>query len=193
MPDKPNVVIINAVGNNFGLIGGIVEATRATNASNEAVTELASGHLDYKAYLTPQIERGLKATGFDTLIVPDPRANGESGKFLAKLPDAAGADALLDAYVSFVGYAAADASSAYRPTVHLEARLVDLKTQKVLFADQIYYNNFSQFAKKAISIEPAPTATFQNRDAMKLDPQDVADYLRAALDAVAAELVRQLQ
>ena len=48
MPDKPMVTIVNAVGNSFGLIGAAVEATRASNASNEAVTEFANAGLTYK-------------------------------------------------------------------------------------------------------------------------------------------------
>jgi hypothetical protein len=194
MPDKPNVVIVNAVGNSFGLIGAAVEATRASNASNEAVSEYASGGYTYKTHFPAEIESALKAAGFEVQMLPGTRSGGDAAKFLAAAPAAPGADAVLDIYVSYFGYAAASANSPYRPAIHLEARLTDLKTQKVLFADEIYYNNFTPAAaKKAITIEPDPQATFADRAAMRADPTDVVKWMRVAQKAVADELAKQLK
>jgi hypothetical protein len=194
IPEKPAVIILNAVGNSFGLIGGIVEATRAANASNELVGELKTGNLDYKTYLPAHIITALQAEGFTIRAVDGARAQGETGKFLSKPPLPPDADATLDIYVSYVGYIAAGATTDYRPAVHIEARLLDRKTQKVLFADQIYYNNFSpNFAKQAISIEPDPAATFKDRAAMLAAPEAVARGLNEGLDAVSQELARQLK
>lgn len=194
MPDAPNIMIINAVGNSFGLVGALVEATRASNASKEAVSELSSGGFDYKTYFPAQVDSDLRTAGFRVTMLPGTRAAGNATKFLATLPEASGADAVLDMYVNYLGYAAAGAKSPYRPAVHLEARLIDSKTQKVLFEDQIYYNNFMPAAaKKAITIEPDPKAVFTDRTAMRAAPAEVTSYLRAAVDAVAAELGKQLK
>lgn len=194
MPDKPSVIILNAVGNSFGLIGGIVEATRAANAANELVGELKTGNLDYRTYLPAQITSALQADGYTVIGVDGARAAGETGKFLTKPPQAAGADATLDIYVSYVGYIAAGATTDYRPAVHIEARLLDAKTQKVLFADQVYYNNFSpNFAKRAITIEPDPKVTFTDRPAMLAAPADVTHGLAGAIDSVAQNLAQQLK
>ena len=96
--------------------------------------------------------------------------------------------------MDYVGYAAAGANSPYHPAVHLQARLTDLKTQKVLFADHIFYNNFTPgAAKQAITIEPDPKAVFEDRAAMRAAPVAVSNGLRAALDAAAAELAKQLK
>ncbi|MBS0366062.1 MAG: hypothetical protein JSR67_09590 [Proteobacteria bacterium] len=194
MPDKPMVTIVNAVGNSFGLIGAVVEAARASNASNEAVNELASGGLAYKAQLPADIESSLKAAGFEVQMLQGARAANQTASFLTTLPAAPGADAVLDLYVSYFGYEAAGAQSAYRPAVHLEARLLDAKTQKVIFADQIYYNNFMPAAaKKAITIEPDAQAVFADRAAMRAAPADVARWLRVAQKAVADGLANQLK
>jgi hypothetical protein len=194
LPDEPSVVILNAVGNSFGLVGAIVEASRASNASKEAVTELSAGGFDYRTYLPGQIDAAVKAAGFEVTVLPGTRSGGEAAKFLTTLPAAPGADAVLDVYVSYLGYAAAGAKSPYRPAVHLEARLVDPKTQKVLFADQIYYNNFTPAAaKRAITIEPDPKGVFPDRAAMRAAPAEVTQYLRAAVDAATAELGKQLK
>jgi hypothetical protein len=194
MPDAPNIMIINAVGNSFGLVGALVEATRASNASKEAVSELSSGGFDYKTYFPAQVDSDLRTAGFRVTMLPGTRTAGDAAKFLATLPEASGADAVLDMYVNYLGYAAAGAKSPYRPAVHLEARLIDSKTQKVLFEDQIYYNNFMPAAaKKAITIEPDPKAEFTDRTAMRAAPAEVSSYLRAAVDAVAAELGKQLK
>jgi hypothetical protein len=194
LPDKPMVTIVNAVGNSFGLIGAAVEATRAANASNEAATELASGGLTYKTQFPAEIESGLKAAGFEVQMLPGSRTGAETSKFLAAEPAPSGADAVLDIYVSYFGYVAASAKSPYRPAIHLEARLLDVKTQKVLFADQIYYNNFTPTAaKKAITIEPDPQAVFADRAAMRAAPTEVTQWMRAATKAVADELAKQLK
>lgn len=194
MPDKPQVIIVNAVGNSFGLVGGIVEATRAAAASNEAVAELSAGQLDYKSYLPQKIAESLKAAGFDVQTIPGNRPGSASTKFLTDLPGDKSSDAVLDVYVTFLGYAAADAKTPYHPTLHLEARLVDTKTNKILFCDQVYYNNYMpRAAKSAISIEPDPTSTFDDRAAMKLAAANVAAGLRVAIDADANELAKQLQ
>jgi hypothetical protein len=194
MPDKPSVVILNAVGNSFGLIGGIVEATRAANAANELVGELKTGNLDYKTYVPAQITSALQAGGYAVVAVDGARPAGETGKFLTKAPQAPGADAVMDIYVSYIGYIAAGATTDYRPAVHIEARMIDAKTQKVLFADQVYYNNYSpNFAKQAITLEPDPKVTFNDRAAMIAAPADVTRGLAAGIDAVALELARQLK
>ncbi len=194
MPDKPSVIILNAVGNSFGLIGGIVEATRAANAANELVGELKTGNLDYKTYLPGQVTGALQAGGYAVVALDGTRPAGETGKFLTKPPQAPGADAVMDIYVSYVGYIAAGATTDYRPAVHIEARMTDAKTQKVLFADQVYYNNYSpNFAKQAITLEPDPKVTFNDRAAMLAAPADVTHGLAASIDAVALELARQLK
>jgi hypothetical protein len=194
MPQKPSVIILNAVGNNFGLIGGIVEATRAANAANELTGELQIGNLDYRTYLPVHIANALRSEGFEVITADGARPESEGSKFLSRPPLPNGTDATLDVYVTYIGYLAAGATTVYRPAVHIEARLVDKKTQKVLFADQIFYNNYSPgAAKQAISIEPEPRATFQDRAAMLAAPQEVTRGLAAGLDAVALELARQLK
>jgi hypothetical protein len=194
LPDKPQSLTLNAVANNFGLIGGIVEATRASNASNELVTELAAGSLDYKSYLPEKIISNLQSAGFEATVLPGTRGNGENDKFLSNVPAAPGADAILDVYASYVGYVAAGTKTDYRPAVHIEARLLDAKTQKVLFADQIYYNNFApRTAKTAITIEPDPRRAFSDRKEMSSNPPDVTRGLREAIDAVSLQLARQLK
>ncbi len=194
LPDAPNIMIINAVGNSFGLVGALVEATRASNASKEAVSELSAGGFEYKTYFPAQIDSALKTAGYQVTMLPGARTAGDAAKFLTTPPAAAGADAVLDLYVNYLGYAAAGAKSPYRPAVHLEARLIDAKTQRVLFADQIYYNNFMPAAaKRAITVEPDPKAVFADRAAMRAAPAEVTSYLRGAVDAVAAELGKQLK
>lgn len=194
MPDEPQVTIVNAVGNSFGLIGALVEASRASNASKEAATALQTGNFAYKTYLPVEIDNGLKADGFQTIVLPGTRTGADAQKFLATLPPATGADAVLDIYVTYIGYVAAGATTPYHPAVHIQAQLTDLKTNKVLFADQVFYNNFlPKQAKKAISIEPDPKFAFADRAAMVAAPGDVSKDLREACGAVAAELARQFR
>src|SRR5438876_11877132 len=73
MPDAPNIMIINAVGNSFGLVGALVEATRASNAAKEAVSELSTGGFDYKIYVPAQVDSSLRTAGFQVPRLPGTR------------------------------------------------------------------------------------------------------------------------
>jgi hypothetical protein len=194
MPEKPQVVILNAVGNNFGLIGALVEAGRASEASKEAEANFSAAGVDYQTYLPRRLQESMQSLGMQIRQLSGSRPADERFKFLTKLPDAQGADAVLDMYVSYLGYAAAGATTDYRPAVHVEAKLIDPVSKKVLFADQIYYNNYNpQFAKTAQTIEPDLKMTFKDRDAMKAAPAQVAQGVREGIDAVALALAKQFQ
>src|SRR4051794_22714069 len=55
MPEKPNVQIMAPVGANFGLIGALVEAGRASAAAEEARVVLEKADLNYHTYLAARI------------------------------------------------------------------------------------------------------------------------------------------
>lgn len=192
LQDKPNVYIVNSVGMNFGLIGGIVEASRQASAQSAADEFLKQAGFDFQAAVPIQIEQSLQGAGFVVSRLPGPRPQAERMSFLKVVPSETGSELALDVYVSFLGYVAAGATTEYRPAIHLNARLTDGNDGKVLFADQVYYNNFvAQTAKTAITLEPDAKYNFKDLDAMKASPQLVAEGLRSALEAASAELAKQ--
>lgn len=192
MPEKANVRIMAPVGANFGLIGALVEVGRENTAMDEARATLEKANLDYQTYLPEQIVKSLKTAGFEAQQLPGARDPKSRFKFLNGPTKEPGADAVLDIYAPFLGFIAAGATTDYRPSVLLDAKLIRASDQKVLFADQIYYNNFNRnLAPKAVSIEPDPGCVFKDRDELQANPQRTASCLQNAMDAAAKELAKQ--
>jgi hypothetical protein len=192
LPEKANVRIMAPVGANFGLIGALVEAGRESTAVEEARVLLEKANLDYQTYLPGQIVKSLQSAGFEAQQLPGARDPKSRFKFMTGVSQEPGADAVLDIYAPFLGFIAAGATTDYRPSVLLDAKLVRASDQKVLFADQIYYNNFQRDgAPKAVSIDPDPNCVFKDRESLQADPQRTAACLQGAMDSAAKELAKQ--
>jgi hypothetical protein len=191
MPENAEVRILHSVGSNFGLIGAIVEESRAANARGELEDVLAKSGYDFKLEMTTNTQLAMTAAGFDVVQLPGARPTAHRAKFLKTVAAEAGVDAVLDVYVMSLGFFAAGATTDYRPGCHIAARLVDPKTQKVLFQDQVMYGAVMLTYQKAIVLPGDPAATFKDRDALQLDAPVTRDALKKALDSCVAELGKQ--
>jgi hypothetical protein len=191
MPENAEVRILQSVGGNFGLIGAIVEETRAANARGELVDVLAKSNYDFRMEITSNALAALNAAGFQATQLPGKRPDAVRGKFLKAVPKTADVDAVLDMYVVSVGFFAAGATTDYRPGCHIAARLVEPKTQKVLFQDQIMYGAVMPTYQKAIVLPGDPAATFKDRAALQSDAPVTRDALKKAIDTCVAELGKQ--
>ncbi len=160
---------------------------------DEARATLEKANLDYQTYLPEQIVKSLKTAGFEAQQLPGARDPKSRFKFLTGPTKEPGADAVLDIYAPFLGFIAAGATTDYRPSMLLDAKLIRASDQKVLFADQIYYNNFNRnLAPKAVSrSSPIRAVSLKDRDELQANPQRTASCLQNAMDAAAKELAKQ--
>jgi hypothetical protein len=192
-PEKPQMLIVGAAGNNFGLVGALVEAGRAASAATATQQAMAAAEFDHGAALKSRIVRAFEDAGFTVALLPGERASSERIKFLKKPPDAAGNAAVADVVTKFLGFVAGGATTPYRPTLNVELRLLDAKSAKVLFAEQIHYNHFDPAAPSAVALEPNLDCSFENVKAIEAAPTKAADCLAQAIEAVGAEITRQLR
>ena len=191
IPDNAEVRILQSVGANFGLIGAIVEESRAANARGELEDVLAKSNYDFKTELVTNTQLAMTGAGFDVVQLTGARPKAHRGKFLKTVPAETGVDAVLDVYVMSLGFFAAGATTDYRPGCHIAARLVDPKTQKVLFQDQVMVGAVMPTNQKAIVLPGDPAATFKDREALQADAPVTRDALKKALDSCVAELGKQ--
>ncbi len=121
----------------------------------------------------------------------------EKPAFIESYPDApAGVDAYLDTYSAGLGYMAAGAGSSlpYRPTAYFGARLVSATSDHaVLFSDEVFYNPGGPAKQDGITLAAQPGHEYSSSDALVAAGPESLVGLKQALDAVAAEIVRQLR
>lgn len=197
IPEKADVRIIAPVGANFGLIGAIVEESRFAAARTRLQNSLASVNFDFKSLINSELQRSLTEAGFaPSFLAADPAKKTPTGsarkEWAKKLGQQAGSDAYLDVTISGFGYFAAGATTDFKPGLGLWARLIETKSGKTLFEDQIVYNP-AYAATKAITIEPDSQYSFNNQDALNSDPGKAAAGLSGAITAVTNELSKQFR
>lgn len=193
VPEKPQMLIVGAVGTNFGLIGALVEVGRAASAATDALAAMTAAEFDYATAFRQRVARAFEEAGFAASALEGARASSEQLKFMKTLPAGNGAAAVADVVVTFVGFVAGGATTPYRPTLNIQLRLVEAQGTKVLFAEQIHYNHFNQTAPTAVALEPNADCAFQDVKAIEAEPKRAADCLAGAIDAVGAEITRQLR
>ncbi len=197
IPEKADVRIIVPVGANFGLIGAIVEESRFAAARTRFQNSLTSVNFDFKSLINSELQRSLTEAGFTPSFIAaeagkKPPTGSSRKAWAKKTGESAGADAYLDITISGFGYFAAGATTDFKPGLGLWAKLIETKSGKMLFEDQIVYNP-AYAATKAITIEPDSQYSFSNQDALNADPGKAAAGLSGAIAAVANELTKQFQ
>jgi hypothetical protein len=191
IPEKPAVRILASVGANFGLIGAVIEETRAAAASTELQEIFAQTNYDYRKDLQDSVALAFSEISLPVDIAPGERPEKEQSKFLSACPGTPDADACLDVFFTYFGYMSAGATTDYIPTVHMTAKLVRTSDRTTLFQDQVQYNALA--GSKAIVVQPSEEYRFKDRDAMKADPQRVTAGMQQAVRAVTTELAKQFK
>jgi hypothetical protein len=189
IPKDPQVRILASVGANFGLIGAMVEETRAANASKELQEIFAKTGYDYRKDVQTSLALAFAGTSLPLTAISGEREPKEQIKFLTKCPTQPGLDACLDVYLTYVGYMSAGATTDYVPTVHLNARLIRSSDNALLFQDQVQYNALT--GAKAIIVQPSDKYRYKDRDAMQADPEGVTAGIQQAVRAAMDELAKQ--
>ncbi|MFA5683952.1 MAG: hypothetical protein WCZ65_06955 [Lysobacteraceae bacterium] len=194
-----DLTIVNNPGNHFGLIGlAIVESNRVPkrNWLRDALTQRDYDHVEaFRVALT----RALEDRDYTLHWVP-PVMESKSSQVKRhingqrKRPGQVETDAQLDVNFGFVGYAAAGTgdNAPYRPTVVLNARLLSADGKTVLFEETILHNQVFGVPGTPVVIEPDPAYFYPDFDALEASPDQVAEGMRGAVEAVAVELARQL-
>lgn len=138
----------------------IAEANRAPKA-NWLRERVSIAGFDYMASFRKALDAVAHDAGYE-LLWPDPAMEGDdartkrNGFGFRQTYQSSQSNAQLDINFGFIGYASAGATdnAPYRPTVVLNARLVDSTGRHILFEDQVIYNAVMGNVAKSITINP---------------------------------------
>ncbi|MGH8517424.1 MAG: hypothetical protein ACREUE_08180 [Panacagrimonas sp.] len=179
-------------GLSLGVVGVLVAASDMSGKSVRFKHAARKEGFDSSDTLLGQLDASLIEAGYEVHSTTVLRPRFQYA-FLEQYPPADGTvDAYLDVYADLIGYTAAGGATPYRPTVHLNARLVRAVDHKVLYQDRIAYNAFGD-GDGAITLTPAAGYDFAGFEQLVADPVRAVEGLRLALHATGEALARQLQ
>jgi hypothetical protein len=179
-------------GESFGVVGMLVAATDMNGKSGEFMRATRSKGFVCSKSFEQQLDAGLREAGYEVHSIDVSRITSEQ-QFLDHYPVSDGSvDAYLDIYTDVIGYTAAGGATPYRPTVHVNVRMVRATDHKVLYQDRIAYNAFGD-GDGAITLSPAKGYEFARFDQLVADPVKALEGLRQAMRATGQALARQLR
>ncbi|HXC54016.1 MAG TPA: hypothetical protein VNU97_01855 [Rhizomicrobium sp.] len=186
MDSTPNVILASDVGQSFGLIGALVDASMLANRNKSFAALLAAQGVKPDAVFLDDVKAALGAHGYAVSDTPTTR----SGSGLLKdYPKGGDVDAYLDVAVFNYGYIAAGIakSNPYRPFVNVRCRLVRASDSAVLMEDSIIYNPIGA-PQKTVTLSPDPAYAFADFDTLTADPALAVKGLDAALTGTATAI-----
>lgn len=189
-PDGVAVRMLNHPGDNFGLVGVLIAEGDMASKTDRFEDSIAERGYDYVRHFTETLSNRLDNMGYQTRRVRVER-EGDRDEF-AQSYDVSRVDAVLDVYVTYFGYAAAGATTDYRPSFHIAARLVRPAEETVAFVDRIHFNQFSEHSN-AIVLDSEPEYAFHDFEELMADPERSIEGLRIAVAQVAKTLAKQFR
>jgi hypothetical protein len=193
-PAGPSAILVNNVGQSFGLIGSITESVMRNNRENSLKDILGRQHFEIQNRFNQTLASTLTAHGFQVVMVPVARET--DGKLLEKYPDsfAVQADAYLDISVLGYGYVAASIadSAPYRPFMSARVKLVGARDKSVLMQDWVVYNAYNN-PKYIVTLSPDPAYSYPTFDLLEQDPAGTATGLTVAVDKTAGAIAQLLR
>ncbi|MGH6872718.1 MAG: hypothetical protein ACREHE_14545 [Rhizomicrobium sp.] len=181
LPDKPTVRLASDIGQSFGLIGALVDASMEANRDDKLWAMMQEQNFVPVDAFDQDLVGALKAQGFDASFVSVERdRNGVVKSYPA--------DRKFDAYLDITGigiaygYMAAGVGSSnpYRPFVYVHCKLIRAGDGATLMEDTIMYNAVNG-APKAVTLSPDPQFQFPDMDSMDGDHKKAVAGVDAAL------------
>lgn len=179
-------------GESFGVVGMVVAATDMNGKSGEFMRATRRQGFVCSNTFQEQLDAGLRQAGYEVRPISVNRMSTEQAFLEQYPPDDGSVDAYLDLYTDLIGYTAAGGATPYRPTVHLNVRLVRASDHQVIYQDRIAYNAFGD-GDGAITLAPAKGYEFARFDQLVADPVKALEGLRQAMRATGEALARQLR
>lgn len=188
--DEYDTYVVGHPGHGFGLIGALVAAADMHAKTTQLTKAIDATETRLQARFGEQLAARLKGAGYDTQVVMLPKdAKVDEGLSLAKKQ--AGYDAVVLVELRG-GYWAAGPNSDYFPRVFARVKVMDIKTEKVLYEDTIIYGYNMQDAE-VVQLASDPTYRFKNIEDLVASPVKTREGLYAGIDAVTQQIVSDLR
>ena len=186
--EKPNIVLANLAGENFGLVGALVSEGQRKIATVRFQRMAEAQDFHPVPETRAAVRHALEAAGYRVVDVSAARA--DDAHFLKAYPAGDGqVDAYLDIYAETVGYLSAS-SRTFRPTVYLSAKLVQANGGQILFADQVQVNAYGQTT--GVTIEAPEGYAYDTQSALLADASHAVEGIRKAITLAADGLSERL-
>jgi hypothetical protein len=192
--DEAHVVLASDVGQSFGLVGALIDASMQDNRDSKFNALLIAGNYSVSDTFTRDLTAALQQQGYAVTAVPVGRPESD---YLKQYP--APAATKIDAYLDVVsfgyGYIAAGigSDSPYRPFFTVKCRLVRASDSSVLMEDTVDYNpvNLRDF-QKVVIISPDPQYQFAKFDMLTADPHKALAGLNDAVGQTTGTVAKLL-
>ncbi|WP_029889733.1 hypothetical protein [Polycyclovorans algicola] len=180
-------------GASFGIVGALIAEGDMSKKSEKFSASVRAHNFSAQREMAQYITAALQRAGYTVVPVSVNRDIGEQ-TFMESyaIANSPPVDAYLDLYTTLVGYTAAGATTAYRPTVRLGAKLVRAGDQQTLYTDHIWYNPFGE-PKDAITLAASSRFDYDDFDALIADSKRATDGLHEAMTAASEALSQQLR
>jgi hypothetical protein len=192
-PTGPSAVLASDMGQSFGLVGALVDATMQSNRERDLSHILDEQKVDANRIFIAGLTDMLKDEGYSVISVAAQRKGAD---FVKTYPAASAnpVDSYLDISVLNYGYVAAGMgdSSPYRPWVMARVKLVRASDDKVLMEDMVAYNTITVI-KNVITISPDPTYAFPSWSNLTADPKRAADGVSTSVHQSAESIGKLLK
>ena len=193
VPSEGSVVLASTIGQSFGLIGGLVDATLQASRDSHFKEILQKQGVVPADIANKSLESGLAAHGFTASPVDIKRDHATDFLSHYPKPGEANVDAYFDVVVEDYGYLAAGISSSnpFRPYFKAKAKLIRASDGAVLMQDAVIYNPLNE-EKGVITIAPEDKYQYKDFDTLEADPADAAEGLRRAIEQSVSALTNLL-
>lgn len=196
-PEKPTVVLASTVGQSFGLVGALVDASLEANRDSKFNGLIEQAKYSERDTFINNVTAALQMRGYTVMPVAAMRTKNNG--FMAKYPakGETSADAYLDVFVANYGYVAAGigASTPYRPFVGLQVKLIRANDSKVLMQDTVIYNPVGPAVAQghAVTVAPNPSYSFADFDTLVAQPDNAVKGLQEATEQTSEAISTLLQ
>jgi hypothetical protein len=205
VPTGSSVELASDAGQNFGLVGALVDASIASNHQAKLDGLLRARGFSAEQLVVTTLTADLQAQGYKIAVAPVPR--NASSDFVGHYADVTQVkgDAYLDLVMTSYGYVAASASKdlPYRPEVVLKVRLVSALDGSVLMQDRVLYNPITfggqpvtvdgVRTKKAVTVSVDPAYGFARFEDITKNPDLATKGLQVALQQSTNSVSQLLQ
>lgn len=179
-------------GDSFGVIGMVFGQGEMERKSERFTAAVNEDGFRYEHYFRDRLLSSLREAGYEVVPIPIGRRYDELA-FLERYPvNEARVDAYLDIYAERIGYLATAASTPYRPSLAISARLLEPSGGRILFQDRIAYNALGDEGE-AITLEGAGEFQFGEFEELIGGCARAIEGLKLALAETGEELARQLR
>lgn len=179
-PARPDVAVLPPTS---GAMFLLVNSIQSGNRGREFAEFIARANVNPEQAFTTALLKCLETSGVQpTLLTADSRRTSlPKDNVVVAGPEL---DAVLDVIVTKYGYYAVTQAAPFRPTVEMQARLVDARTKTVLMQDNINMVNIAQSDAAGVS--------YQDYSDLAKDPSGAVQGVMAAMTVAAAAICQRL-